>query len=171
MEVITEGFEEFANDLGSLIGENGGTSLTETMLKSTGKQMGASLARNTPTYEGVRDDYPVGQLKAGWFGGRRNANVNEYVNTMPVKHVGNDLEITFENRAVNTSNMEFGQFVEEGHAQEVGRYVGHNEVNARLVRPFIEGLRFTEKSINETEQMLQGILDAEFNAEISKHVR
>lgn len=131
--------------------------------------MGRNLAKNTPVYEGYRDDFDTGQLKAGWFGGKKNANVNEYVNTMPIRRNGKSYELIFENTVTNTSGLQFASFVEQGHGQEVGRYVAHNDVNARLVRPFIEGLRFAETSVLETEVVMEALLDAEISIELKGH--
>lgn len=171
MASTTQGFDEFYKDIDKLLGNSTEKSLAERLLKSAGKQIGASLGRNTPVYEGYRDDYPTGQLKAGWFGNQRNANINDYVNNMPVTRAGTSLEIKFENKVQNTSLQEFGSYVDEGHGQEVGRYVGHNDVNARLVRPFIEGLNFVEKSVNETEMILEAALDRDAQIELNKDVR
>ena len=164
IEVTTTGFDEFSKDLNTLK-----TTIPEKTLRAAGKAMGSSLAKNTPVYEGIRDDFDTGQLKAGWFKGRRNVNVNEFVDGMPIYKNGNDYELIFENQVTNTSAQQFASYVEQGHRQEVGRYVGHNGVNARLVRPFVEGLKFAEQSVLETEMMVQGVIDSAISIELVGH--
>ena len=164
ISVTTKGFDEFIQDLKGIE-----QTVPEKSLRIAGKEMGRNLAKNTPVYEGYRDDFDTGQLKAGWFGGRKNANVTEYVDTMPIRKNGKTYELIFENQATNTSGQMFASYVEQGHSQEVGRYVGHNDVNARLVRPFIEGLRFAEKSVLETETMIQALLETEISIELKGH--
>lgn len=157
----TRDYSVFIRSLNRLIKGNMNLqkALVEDLLKTGAKDLGSRLAMNTPVYDGQRDDYPAGQLRKGWFGGKDDVNVGEYVDRMRVQRNGSDYEITFKNEVKNTSGLEFGSFVEEGHEQEVGRYVGHNGVNARLVRPFVEGLKFTERSLNETEANLPHLME------------
>lgn len=162
----TQGFDRFIRGLGKL---SDGQYLARKMLRQGAKSLGRALKEYTPEFAGERDDFPSGQLKAGWFGGSRDVEVSSYVDRMPIHQDGSTLRMVFENKSVNTSNMEFASFVEEGHAQEVGRYVDHNGFTGVLTSPFVEGLKFAEKAVLQTEIFFP-MLEYELQSEIDREI-
>ena len=58
------------------------------------------------------------------------------------------------------SDCEYAKFVEEGHRQEVGRYVP--AIGKRLKKPFVQGKFMLRDSITENENKLQQNVDEFF---------
>ena len=58
------------------------------------------------------------------------------------------------------SDCEYAKFVEEGHRQEVGRYVP--AIGKRLKKPFVQGKHMLRDSITENEDKLQENVDTLF---------
>ena len=58
------------------------------------------------------------------------------------------------------SDCEYAKFVEDGHRQEVGRYVP--AIGKRLKKPFVQGKHMLEDSITENEDKLKENVDTLF---------
>ena len=58
------------------------------------------------------------------------------------------------------SDCEYAKYVEEGHRQQVGRYVP--AIGKRLKKPFVQGKHMLRDSITENENKLQENVDTLF---------
>lgn len=107
-----------------------GGKFIEQVVNTTGHRFLARVIQRTPV--------DTGNLRKNWEIG---------------KHVkrGFNHTITVEN------DVEYLEYVEYGHKQEVGRYVP--ELGKRLVKPWVEGQHFVEKTKMEMEDELPKIIE------------
>lgn len=101
-----------------------------------------------------------GNLVRGWTGGTSYGNNPEiYAQTVPVLQSGNSYELSISN------NVEYAAYVEEGHKQEVGKfvpYIGDEDANgvrqgARLVRAKVPGVHMMSTAVVEIAEMSEGL--------------
>ena len=70
------------------------------------------------------------------------------------------------NHAKSENGVEYLEYVEYGHKQEVGRYVP--ELGKRLVKPWVEGQHFVEKTKMEMEEDLPDIIEDLYRKKIEE---
>ena len=129
--------------------------------KQVAARMLAQLIKNTPVGENtyVTNDYGEqellmqgGTLRRGWLvkthkeavigkdpvAGAAKATAKKAVNRLTVGKKGNEYFVTLKN------SVKYASFVNDGHKQEVGRFVA--AIQKRLVHRWVEGQHFVEIS-------------------------
>lgn len=89
----------------------------------------------------------TGQLKRNWF-------------VSGVKRKGEYFEVTVFN------NTEYASFVENGHRQEVGKYVP--AIGKRLVEPWVEGSHMLRISMQEIEKIMPKLIGKRYQEFLKK---
>lgn len=137
----------------------------EEFIKSVAKTLAARLISKVKT----RTPVDTGTLIRGWTaetheeaasGTGRGKNAIHYAAKLPIIKRGNVYEIEIINP------VEYASFVEFGHRQQPGRYVP--AIKKRLVRDFVEGKFFLEKSASELESETPAIIEEKLIRELDK---
>ncbi len=123
-------FEKWAKQLDKTINEKE----AEKMVKRTLIELASAVLRRTVEKSPVI----MGDLRRGWQIGQ-------------VHKTGDYYEIEIFNA------VEYAEFVEYGHRQEVGRYVP--TLGKRLKQPFIEGQYMLRLSVMEVEELMPEVLE------------
>lgn len=98
--------------------------------------------------------YVGGTLRRGWTGGRKTSPT-EYAQGLNVRHRGNRYSITVGN------SVEYAPYVEYGHRQRPGRFVG--AIGKRLKRSFARGQGMLEKGGQEVDRVAVRVLSKRLN--------
>lgn len=160
IKVDLSGFDDWEKNLKKLSDRN------DNFVRNVSKKAGAYLQKNLIESTPVGEPNPLdsyrepGRLRSTWSNTNNLARIQN-----PVQN-GRNYEIELINDAKNSTGDKFGSFVDEGHHQEVGRYVA--QIQASLVRPEVEGVRFMEKALFETEQTIGIVLENEIQKEFDK---
>ena len=123
-----EGLDELLNSLGGM------AELLDTGIKTVLNDTADDLVELTKE----RTNRITGNLQANWE------------HDTPVKD-GEDYIVNI------GSNVEYAKFVEEGHRQEVGRYVP--AIGKKLKQSFVRGQWMLRDSVTEGEELFQNRLD------------
>jgi hypothetical protein len=103
-------------------------------------------------YEQYWASYQGGTLRRGWTAGE---NVNDFVNSIDIQHVGDKYIIEI------TNPVEYASYVEYGHRQTPKRYVP--ALGKRLKQGWIQGKFMLKISEEEIKNSQQKILQAKLN--------
>ena len=141
MAVDFSEFEKFKNQLKNLEKE------LPAFEEGCAKELGARLLRE------VRQKTPVGIYpeESGKMGGtlRRNWYVT-------------DARRTSEGYALDViNNTEYASYVEDGHRQQVGRYVP--AIGKRLKQPWVEGKHMLKDSVDDIQSKADAIIERRMN--------
>ena len=103
-------------------------------------------------YEQYWASYQGGILRRGWTAGK---NVNDFVNSIDIQHVGDKYIIEI------TNPVEYASYVEYGHRQTPKRYVP--ALGKRLKQGWVQGKFMLKISEEEIKNSQQKILQAKLN--------
>lgn len=129
-----DGLKNFRRKLvmafGSDVKNINATELMNDVTRSSGSRLLAKVQKRTPV--------DTGQLRQNWT--KSEVTKKGVVHTITIKNP-----------------VEYASYVEYGHRQQVGRYVP--AIDKKLVKPWIEGQHFVEKSRIEMENEIPDIVE------------